>query len=994
MDKNEQSLRIKEFKNAMSERRYDDAANIADLIDVKKVDDNNLLSLIADAYELSHDYELAKEVLLLAYENTKAGRHLAYRLCLICIKTKDYENAEEFYNDFIIMAPKDTSRYVLQYKMAVARNESKDNLIKILEEYVNIDMEEKWAYELAELYKEVGDTRKCVELCDEIGLWFPGGKYLSKAMELKKSIAPLNITQQQMLEESASKEEIEELDEIDESSMSEAKPHQTDSIVQSIMDRQPAREEYKEPVEDILKEVGAENTVTLDLKKPEEKENTVTFDIKKPVGDEMTELNFEKPQQFDITEIKLAEPKINKNELLSARVSSDDGSKFDVFDSSAFKKEEDREVSIKKRDDIFVKADKLPEQEPDFIPNVKDVEDILQKLKDRGILGADTVDQAVSIIDNDPSYVNSIIEPDEEENKEPAQEADSAEEKITSTPKEEELYVEGHGAGHVTIEEEEIYTKEIEAGAIKKALEENIADNFEEATSEEEVELEEAVEDDIEEIVVEDPVTAEVEEEPEETQAEPEAEEKVDDEPKAEESTEEPEEDFGATRIMDDLGGTKIMEDLSVAATGVIPDKNSLKILGEKEQNAQVLEEAVVPIAEQDAEVPVLDLDMEMDTETDLGAPADIHIVPMPVLKAGTAYIEPIVSKEIVEETPIDELVIEPTEEAQDVSEEKIEEAPIDELVIKPAEEAVAEETPAEDDLAEGEVAPTIVMPDNLKEEIKKLEETKVKKEKKKKKVEKIENTSEIKIDLDKEDMEVFGNYLNVEGLEDNIKNVVLDLIKDYKQTGDSAKGNVIIVGDHQTGKTTMAIEIIKLVNKKRGRLNRRIAKIDSITFNSKDFGEVAKKLRRCDLIIEDAHLLEDGVVEKMLEGMKTQTDDMLVILEGDTKAMNEMVDTIPGMKDVFDHSINIKQYDIKEWVAFGKTYAEEKGYVFDELAELAFYKAIDDTFGKNKGISQEDVEAILEKAMSKCDKFKISGIFSSKKNDEGLKILEESNFN
>ena len=147
-------------------------------------------------------------------------------------------------------------------------------------------------------------------------------------------------------------------------------------------------------------------------------------------------------------------------------------------------------------------------------------------------------------------------------------------------------------------------------------------------------------------------------------------------------------------------------------------------------------------------------------------------------------------------------------------------------------------------------------------------------------------------------------------------------------------------------------------------------------------------------MIIEDANLLEDGVVEKMLEGMKTQTDDMLVILEGDTKAMNEMVDTIPGMKDVFDHSINIKQYDIKEWVAFGKAYAEDKGYVFDELAELAFYKAIDDTFGKNKGISQEDVEAILEKAMSKCDKFKISGIFSSKKNDEGLKILEESNFN
>ncbi|HAR92252.1 MAG TPA: hypothetical protein DCR28_04095, partial [Eubacterium sp.] len=230
MGKVEQDGKIEQFKAAMNNRDYDTAVQIADTLDIKHIRDNNMLSLIADAYELSNDYELAKQVLLYAYENTKAGRHLAYRLCLVSIKNGEIDEAEEYYEDFVEMAPKDTGRYVLKYKMAEALNKPKDELIKILEDYVNIDMEEKWAYELAKLYKETGDTAKCVELCDEMGLWFSEGRYIKKAMELKKSIQPLNITQQQLLD----KEDPVEEEEVVEKPKSE--PHVSKSPIESIME--------------------------------------------------------------------------------------------------------------------------------------------------------------------------------------------------------------------------------------------------------------------------------------------------------------------------------------------------------------------------------------------------------------------------------------------------------------------------------------------------------------------------------------------------------------------------------------------------------------------------------------------------------------------------------------------------------------------------------------------------------------------------------------
>ena len=197
MDRNEYNLKIEEMRVAVRNKDYERAVQIADSLDYRREKANDILSLIADAYEMAKQYDKAKQALIIAYENTNTGRHLAYRLCLLSAKLQQFDEAEEFYQDFVELAPRDNDKYILQYEMQKAKKAPIGKLIEILEKYIQEDMEEKWAYELAKLYHEAGDEESCVDMCDEISLWFAEGKYVNKAMELKKLYRPLTKLQQE-----------------------------------------------------------------------------------------------------------------------------------------------------------------------------------------------------------------------------------------------------------------------------------------------------------------------------------------------------------------------------------------------------------------------------------------------------------------------------------------------------------------------------------------------------------------------------------------------------------------------------------------------------------------------------------------------------------------------------------------------------------------------------------------------------------------------------
>ncbi len=248
---------------------------------------------------------------------------------------------------------------------------------------------------------------------------------------------------------------------------------------------------------------------------------------------------------------------------------------------------------------------------------------------------------------------------------------------------------------------------------------------------------------------------------------------------------------------------------------------------------------------------------------------------------------------------------------------------------------------------------------------------------------------------LSEAELTEFKNYLNVEGFETNIREVLQELIVNYTPNGKSDEGNVIIMGDEKTGKTTLAIELVKLVNRKRGRRNRRLAKVDAGALNRKGFRYAINKLVGSDLIVENADQLGKMTVSELIDVSGMFTDDMLIVLEGNIEGMETLIKESPRLETVFNHVVRIKEYDIKEWVEYGKQYALARGYSVDELANLAFYKAIDDFFGANKGIGQSDVEGIIDKAIDKSSRIsrKVKGIFGSKTDDEGLVVLQESDF-
>lgn len=201
MDKYEYKVRADEIKTLIAEGEYEEAVKIADTIDWRRVKSVMMLCTISDLYKINKRYEDSRDILLLAYERHTGGRLIVYSLCELSIKLEEYVQAMEYYKEFVQLAPKDTGRYILQYKLYEANDVSLEERIAVLEEFKKKDYREKWAYELAYLYHRVGLGSRCVEECDEIFLWFGEGRYVLKALELKMLHQELTPEQQEKYDE-------------------------------------------------------------------------------------------------------------------------------------------------------------------------------------------------------------------------------------------------------------------------------------------------------------------------------------------------------------------------------------------------------------------------------------------------------------------------------------------------------------------------------------------------------------------------------------------------------------------------------------------------------------------------------------------------------------------------------------------------------------------------------------------------------------------------
>ena len=1052
MDKSEYNLKIEELKTAMHAHDFEKAVDVADSLDIKKIRDNNLLSLIADAYELTGDNEQAKKILLMAYENTNTGRQLAYRLCLISIKLKELDEANEFYQDFIEMAPRDSARFILKYKMAKAKKKPVEELIKILEDYVNIDMEEKWAYELAKLYDIAGEGEKCVNMCDEISLWFAEGKYVVKAMDLKKKYESLTSTQQDNYNKKSENKSKEQ----------EEKKASTQELMDKIMEKTSIKSRIDEAVKeanerkaesktieevtgtekniDKIKAVGKEAADTESFDFPEINESVVeeikpyddiegaTIDvnsmthpqeveeIKIPgISDDLNELESDssdkaeaekedvvdktdkekkrlklrpfsvKPKKTEnpLKEDKKVEAPVNTNVPLEEDedfklINPDDVSKVEepVIDDLGEDTTETVDMEFDEDMDMVMKSD----EEKEDILNVDDVEDILHQLQARGILKAETVNSAVSIIEN--------VRETKKESKE--EKPDEKEVSTLDRWQEDNVEVEKPLEKEQTLVEDNTSDNEEKE---QTSVEDNTSDNEENKASQVEIPDLEEIPDEVEDLP-EEPEKEEVETTENQDASELEVIESQEEEPEvdiekiaesipdieeiqvAEEAQPEeiPSEQEVAENVQKEASETA--EDLGKTAIFTIPKAD----IETGNNTGEVVVDEELPnidAPEIDLETGIPEQDLCEDTKNAEESTENENAESVDAEKSESAENEEAVQEEPAQDNSINldihstkDLsakveVISGTDWEQPEYEEKLEE---EEEQLEVAKEEAEEGTPER--TSEGELLNRILNKNN-------------------------EEIPEPELVATEEELSVFKNFFNVEGLEDNIQEVVKELIAGYTPNGKSTDGNVVILGEEKTGKTSLAVEIIKLVNKKRGRRNRRLAKIDATALNKRGFRNSLNKLLGSDLIVENAEKLGAMILSEVVDVSGMFTDDMLIILEGETEPMEKMLKDSPRLSKVFNHVIRIKQYDIKEWVEYGKRYAKDKGYVMEELASLAFYKAIDDYFGEHKGIGRADVEKLVDTAIANSHKLgrKLSGLFSSNKNDDGLYILIESDF-
>lgn len=338
MDKYEYNVKSDQIKKLYAKKDYETAAEIADSIDWSRVKNNSMLALVADAYEGTKQYDKARNVLEIAYERSPLGRQLAYRLTILSIRMRDFVAADQYYQEFAEMAPRDVAQYILKYRIARAKGEAIETLISILEAYVDVEMDERWQYELAKLYHEAGEDEKCVEMCDKIILWFSEGKYVTKALELKMRHQPL--TEEQQAKYDGKWDYYNERIKAEESAAREkAGENESDGTAD---DEESASESSDEAQEDTTSEADEENSADGEEGMAEDEESKNEQEPVKDILNDTTALDYltdysedekviNEPDTNDIDELTAMEVEMNLSKVVEESIES---AKMDAQDIS------------------------------------------------------------------------------------------------------------------------------------------------------------------------------------------------------------------------------------------------------------------------------------------------------------------------------------------------------------------------------------------------------------------------------------------------------------------------------------------------------------------------------------------------------------------------------------------------------------------------------------------------------------------------------------
>ena len=746
MDKYEYKLKTEQMLELMEDGAYSRAAELADSIDWRRVRNTTMLMNVSDIYEKSRDYHKSFEVLKIAYHRAEGSRKIVYRLCTLALKTRNVDEAIDYYDEFLHIAPKDPNQYILKYQILKVQRAPIEQQIDALESFKKAEYVEEWAYELAKLYERAGKITECLEECDDLILWFSEGKYVYQAMELKMRYKPLTPSQQEKYNRRYEKpgtitEELPDLNNMDENGVKVAAKSVTTTQEQTEEDAVKTEEkaesdksaeseqDIKIPVveETLANKFVDEDVVKAEVRAKAKAEILGEADSFEPTSiDSLTESIRKAAETETVEQEKLEEKEEQESEEIAEKTESSEDVKEQVLDPKA------DSVEVKTESEV---EEKQPEKKK--IGNTMRLDEALKALLHIG--GSDSgsresSDEEAEKKDDDLSDLNDAIEDIEDvvdlslvqrvEQKRAQKKAleavkdvkvdsdleELSMKKLKSKPEttvnlddtlpmnlddtvemSPEEIIAMYGGTEEAIKEEpeaeEIIEPEEEEIIEEEPEAEEIIEPEEEEIIEEESEAEEIIEPEEEEIIEEEPETEEI--------IEPEEEEIIEEEPEAEEIIEPEEEEI----IEEEPEAEEIIEP---EEEEIIEEEPEAKEVIEPEYaEEETIDEDEIFEVEQVLEAKYIEPEDEEEDQLDNQVTARMSLEELfaawdeeDALAEAEEFEEP-EAEEVIEEEPEAEEIIEPE------AEEVIEEEPEAEEIIEPEEEEILEEEPEAEETEE-----------------------------------------------------------------------------------------------------------------------------------------------------------------------------------------------------------------------------------------------------------------------------------------------------
>ena len=958
MDKYEYKVRLQEIKDLIAKGEYVEAASIADTIDWTKVKSVMMLCTISDLYKINRRLEDARDLLLLAYDRYPGGRSIVYSLCELFIKMGDVVQAVEYYKEFVQIAPKDTGRYILQYKLYEAQDVSIEERIEVLKELKSKEYIEKWAYELAYLYHRIGLATKCVEECDELILWFGEGRYVMKAMELKMLHEPLTPSQEEkyaeMKGEIVRQKAAEEAGEVYPEAPEEEKPEEE-------VDESPTKEILTSDPDDIqvkVMNVGQYDTINM------QKELAANM---KELWDQKTDKEPEAEGDTDLQETKrldsladaledftMAETKVIETDAVKEALnqSEEQGEVFfgetsemtpvSAEESSAEITEETLEQPMEAP--IQSGQSTVPEAAAPKAEEKQEAEEPQEEEPETVVLPAREIEEHINAQPVMKPRIAATIDPHkplpEGMEKMLGMEYDGQISMVVPEAEQVEKQITGQISLEDVLAEWERVKKENE----QKRMEE-VQQHILQQTGAMFTEFEAATRDGLLEKLEKGKTIPTDEVEELEEYYEP-----------AQEDGEDYEEPAEQDEFLDES-----YDDYEE------PVENTEEYTEESE--------AIDADTEAEEEPNAADADIEVEEEPN-AADADTEVEEEP--DTADAEAEGEAAEEAVDDTAAEKAGTEEPD-AADADTEVEEEPDATDADTEAGEEPDATDAAAEaveDDVKDAETDAVV-------------KDKKAPRQKKGKPVRKAGKEQGRR--LTAEEKELFGSYLQNKHTREQILNAI-DKISLAAYTG-----NIILTGEEGMDTLTLAKKLMKEVQQTDSNFSGKIAKISSESLNKKGIAPVFDRIVNGALIIQKASKLSDDSVKDMQKVMNQEHKGMIVILEDTRGGAHKLLKKHPELKELFNIEIHVEALDNDSLVSYGRKYAEEQEYGMDEMGVLALHTCIAERQTIDHIVTIEEVKDIIDDAIQHANRKTLGHFFdiivAKRYDEEDRIILRENDF-